>query len=255
MATMRIRRWSILVVSLVLVAGASTHPHMQSAPQPPLPEAVVPTRVTALFNGRDLTGWTPDVPARDTDPSAPASFIVRNGMLVSLGTPPGHLLTNASYRDYRLEVEYRFPAKPGNCGVLVHASRLRALYKMFPQSIEVQMLHENAGDFWCIQENIEVKDMEKRRPRKEGQSWGGSEDDARRIINLTDGSEKPPGQWNTMRVDVRGRGITVWVNGDLVNDGFNCTADRGRIALQAEGSEVEFRRVEIGPLPSASSKQ
>jgi hypothetical protein len=42
------------------------------------------------------------------------------------------------------------------------------------------------------------------------------------------------------------------VNGELVNDGFNCTADRGRIALQAEGSEVEFRRVEIGPLKPAA---
>jgi hypothetical protein len=173
-------------------------------------------------------------------------------MLVSLGTPPGHLLTTSTYRNYRLEVEYRFPGKPGNCGVLVHASTPRALYKMFPQSIEVQMMHENAGDFWCIKENIEVADMEKRRPRKEGEKWGGSEGDARRILNLTDGSEKPPGQWNTLIVEARDRGIKVWVNGDLVNDGFNCTADRGRIALQAEGSEVEFRRVEIGPLPAAT---
>ena len=214
--------------------------------------AITPTRSTPLFNGRDLSGWTADVPEKDTNPSAPDSFIVRGGMLVSLGTPPGHLLTTSTYRNYRLEVEYRFPGKPGNCGVLVHASTPRALYKMFPQSIEVQMMHENAGDFWCIKENIEVADMEKRRPRKEGEKWGGSEGDARRILNLTDGSEKPPGQWNTLIVEARDRGIKVWVNGDLVNDGFNCTADRGRIALQAEGSEVEFRRVEIGPLPAAT---
>jgi len=219
-----------------------------AAPDP----AVTPTRTTPLFNGRDLSGWTADVPEKDTNPSAPDSFIVRAGMLVSLGTPPGHLLTTSTYRNYRLEVEYRFPGKPGNCGVLVHASTPRALYKMFPQSIEVQMMHENAGDFWCIKENIEVADMEKRRPRKEGEKWGGSEGDARRILNLTDGSEKPPGQWNTLIVEARDRGIKVWVNGDLVNEGFNCTADRGRIALQAEGSEVEFRRVEIGPLPAAA---
>jgi len=215
-------------------------------------QAITPARVTPLFNGRDLSGWTADVPEKDTNPSAPDSFIVRNGMLVSLGTPPGHLLTASAYRNYRLEVEYRFPGKPGNCGVLVHASTPRALYKMFPQSIEVQMMHENAGDFWCIKENIEVPDMEKRRPRKEGEKWGGSEGDARRILNLTDGSEKPPGQWNTIVVETRDRAVKVWVNGDLVNDGFNCTADRGRIALQAEGSEVEFRRVEIGPLPPAA---
>jgi hypothetical protein len=33
-----------------------------------------------------------------------------------------------------------------------------------------------------------------------------------------------------------------------VNEGFNASVDRGAIALQAEGSEVEFRRIEIGPL-------
>jgi len=45
------------------------------------------------------------------------------------------------------------------------------------------------------------------------------------------------------------RTLKVWVNGDLVNEGFNSTADRGRVAIQAEGAEVEFRRVQIGPLP------
>jgi glyoxylase-like metal-dependent hydrolase (beta-lactamase superfamily II) len=210
--------------------------------------AVSPTKVTPLFNGRDLTGWTADVPARDADAAAPASFVVRDGLLVSLGTPPGHLLTDASYRDYRLEVEYRFPGKGGNCGVLVHASKPRALYRMFPQSIEVQMMSGEAGDFWCIQEDIEVPAMETRRPRQDKQKWGGAEGDARRILNLTDGSEKPLGEWNTMVVEARGRSLTVWVNGDLVNDGRNATADRGRIALQAEGTEVEFRKVTIGPL-------
>ena len=45
------------------------------------------------FNGKDLSGWKPDVPAKDKDPAAPDSFIVRDGMLVSLGEPRGHLLT------------------------------------------------------------------------------------------------------------------------------------------------------------------
>ena len=44
--------------------------------------------------------------------------------------------------------------------------------------------------------------------------------------------------------------MKVWVNGAVVNDGTNATADRGRIALQAEGTEVEFRKVEIGPAAS-----
>jgi 3-keto-disaccharide hydrolase len=214
--------------------------------------AETPTRVVKLFNGKDLSGWTADVPARDKDPNVPASFVVRNGLLVSRGKPEGHLLTDSAYRGYRLEVEYRFPGAGGNCGVLVHASRPRALYKMFPQSVEVQMMSGNAGDFWCIEENIEVPDMEKRRPREKDEKWGGSEGDARRILNLTDGSEKPLGEWNRMVIEARGRTIKVWVNDDLVNEGFNSTADHGRIALQAEGTEVEFRRVDIGPLPPAT---
>jgi hypothetical protein len=230
---------------ILLAALASAAP---AAAQPSPGPATVPDRVTSLFNGKDLAGWEADVPAKDTDKTVRDSFIVRNGMLVSLGDPKGHLLTQNAYRDYRLEVEYRFPGKPGNCGVLVHASRPRALYKMFPQSVEVQMNSGDAGDFWVIQEDIKVKDMEKRRPRKEGEKWGGSEGDARRILNLTDGSEKPLGEWNTMVIEARGRTIKVWVNGQLVNDGFDATADRGRIALQAEGTEVEFRKVQVGPL-------
>jgi hypothetical protein len=245
-------RFPLLVVAL-LAAGAGldsiTTSSAQGTQQSTVPDAIVPDRTIQLFNGRDLSGWKPDVPTKDTTPDAPDSFIVRDGMLVSLGRPRGHLLTEAAYRDYRLEVEYRFPSKPGNCGVLVHASRLRALERMFPQSIEVQMNHLHAGDFWCIEENIEVADMETRRPRKEGQKYGGSEGDARRILNLTDNSEKPLGEWNVMIVEARGRTVKVWVNGDLVNEGFNSTADRGRIAIQAEGAEVEFRRVQIGPLP------
>ncbi len=218
---------------------------------PAADDALAPRVAMKLFNATDLRGWKADVPAQDTDANAPRSFVVQDGLLVSKGEPRGHLLTDIAYRDYRLEVEYRFPGKAGNCGVLVHASKLRALYKMFPQSIEVQMQSGDAGDFWVIQEDIEVPDMATRRPRKEGQKWGGAEGDARRILNLTDGSEKPLGEWNTMVIEARGRGIKVWVNGTLVNEGTNATVDHGRIALQAEGTEVEFRRVDIGPLPTA----
>ena len=197
----------------------------------------------SLFNGIDLSGWHVDVPAMDTNPDTLNPFIVRNSMLVSLGTPGGHLITDSVYQNYRLHVEYRFAAQPGNCGVLVHASTPRALYGMFPQSLEVQMQSEQAGDFWCIVEDISVPDMETRRGPKE--TWGGTEDKNRHIVNLTDNSENPVGEWNTMKVECVGSEIKVWVNDTVVNHGTNCTADKGRIAIQAEGSEVEFRLIEI----------
>ena len=204
----------------------------------------------SLFNGRDLTGWHADLPEMDTNPAAKTPFIIRNGLLVSLGTPGGHLITDAVYKNYRLKVEYRFAGVPGNCGVLVHASTPRALYKMFPKSIEVQMQNKDAGDFWCIEEDITVPDMERRRGPKN--QWGINGDKKRRILNLTDGSEKPVGEWNTLTIECLSTSIKVWVNNDFVNYGFNCTASEGHIALQAEGSEVEFRKVELTPITRLS---
>ncbi|MDB4749634.1 DUF1080 domain-containing protein [Rubripirellula sp.] len=204
----------------------------------------------SLFNGKDLTGWHVDVPHLDQNPDAKPTFVVRDGMLVSLGNPQGHLITDREYENFRLEVEYRFAAKPGNCGVLVNASDPRALYKMFPKSIEVQMNHTHAGDFWCIVEDITVPDMVKRRGAKE--KWGVTEGKARRILNLTDGSEKPVGDWNRLDIECLGDQVKVWVNGDLVNHGTGCSARKGQIALQAEGSEVEFRKLELSEITKLS---
>ena len=199
-----------------------------------------------LFDGQDLAGWHADVPEADADPRSPPSFVVRDGLLVSQGTPAGHLITDRSFHDYRLVVEYRWPLEPGNCGVLVHASTPRRLYGMFPQSIEVQLQTGEAGDFWCIGEDITVPDMEARRGPRE--TWSVDGDRGRRIRNLTDGSEKPPGEWNEMVIECRGREIEVWVNGNPVNHGSSCSADQGQIALQAEGAACEFRRIELTPL-------
>ena len=203
-----------------------------------------------LFNGKNLNGWHSDVPDMDKDKSLKSPFIIRNGLLVSLGTPGGHLITDKVYENYRLEVQYRFASKPGNCGILVHASTPRALYGMFPKSIEVQLMHENAGDFWCIVEDIRVQDMEARRGPKE--QWGTTEDKLRRIVNLTDGSEKPLGEWNNVKIECLNTSVKVWLNGDLINHGFDCTAQKGQIALQAEGSEVEFKTVVLTPIKKLS---
>jgi hypothetical protein len=204
------------------------------------------SRSIELFNGKDLSGWHADVPDMEKDSSLKTPFIVRDGKLVSLGTPGGHLITDNVYENYAIDVEYRFTGTPGNCGLLVHASTPRALYGMFPKSLEVQMMHENAGDFWCIVEDVKVEDMEKRRGPKE--KWGITEGKERRIVNLTDGTEKPLGEWNTMHVECVGNTVKVILNGVLVNEGFDCTASKGRIAVQAEGSEVEFRKIVLTPV-------
>jgi len=199
-----------------------------------------------LFNGVDLRGWHADVPDADTNPNIEKSFVVKDSLLISMGDPRGHLITDSVFRNYRLDVEYRFAADPGNCGILVHASTPRALYQMFPKSMEVQMQSGDAGDFWCIVEDITVPDMVERRGPEE--TWGITEGKNRRIINLTDNSEKPLGDWNTMTIECVADTVKVWVNGDLVNYGYNCTASEGQIAVQAEGAKVEFSKIDLTPI-------
>ena len=232
------KKFVFLYLALVIVGGC---------------QSVSQVKSKSLFNGRDLNGWHVDIPKMDNDPSIKSSFVVRDSLLVSLGEPRGHLISDKVYQDYRLEVEYRFAATPGNCGVLVHASTPRAYSKMFPKSLEVQMMHKEAGDFWCIVEDITVPNMEARRGPKV--QWGTTRGKKRRIRNLTDDSEKPAGQWHTMVVECFDDEIMVWVNGDLVNHGTDCTARKGQIALQAEGSEVEFRKVQLTPISSLSVGQ
>ncbi len=236
-----------------------------------LPALGLAGETISLFNGKDLSGWTMDIPDRDgMQPeneveikdgvitfdtrevmwwrANPPAFIVRDGLLVSLGRPLGHLITEEKFSNYKLVVEYRFSKDAGNCGVLVHASTPRRLYDMFPQSIEVQMQHGSAGDFWVIGEDIEVPNMEERRPRRnEEQAFGGDENDARRIIHLVN-AEKPLGEWNTMEIVCKDDEVIVHVNGTLVNHGTNATASSGQIALQAEGMEVEFRKIDLTKL-------
>ncbi|HBE70037.1 MAG TPA: hypothetical protein DDW52_17970, partial [Planctomycetaceae bacterium] len=215
----------------------------------------------SLFNGVNLNGWYADVPQADGNPDVSPSFVVRDGMLVSMGVPRGHLITKESFEDYRLEVQYRFAGDPGNCGILVHTDgqRPRALSNMFPASLEVQMKHQSAGDFWCIHENITVPNMEKRRKGPK-ENWGGKKGQSRHITNLTDGSENPLGQWNTMVIECLDDKVRVWVNGDFVNDGYKCTAQKGQISVQAEGAEVEFSKLELTPInelspPSSTARE
>ena len=165
-------------------------------------------------------------------------------MLVSLGSPGGHLLTDEKFENYRVIAGYRFAGKPeiAGCWFMLKLQPLQDV----SQVDRVQMNHKHAGDFWCIVENIFVPDMISRRgPEK---NWGIIEGKARRIANLTDDSEKPVGEWNRMRIECVGNEVKVWVNGDMVNHGFDCTAKKGRLAIQAEGSEVEFRKFELTPI-------
>jgi hypothetical protein len=194
-----------------------------------------------LFNGRDLTGWSHylwNSAERKQDESTPMSAVwsVENGILICQGRPTGYIRTDKEYENYKLVVEWRWPegTTRGNNGVLVHTSTPNALGQ-WPKSIEVQLALGNAGDFWVIGTSLTVPDIEKRRQ-------------GRRHLNLTDDSEKPVGEWNTMEIVCKGDEIIVHVNGVLVNHATECSVTRGAISLQSEGALVHFRKVVLTPL-------
>ena len=67
--------------------------------------------------------------------------------------------------------------------------------------------------------------------------------------NLTDNAEKPLGEWNDMEITCRSDEIIVKVNGQLVNHATQVSETEGAIALQSEGTPIQYRRIVLKPLP------
>lgn len=111
-----------------------------------------------LFNGRDLTGWTPKFTKHPLGENFRDTFRVEDGVLKvsydqwdGFDGEFGHLYYEAPLSHYLLRIEYRFvgaqvPGGPGwafrNSGVMLHGQdpKTLALAQEFPCSIEAQML-------------------------------------------------------------------------------------------------------------------
>lgn len=197
-------------------------------------ETPPPVRSVALFNGTGLEGWFPFLGDADADPAK--TWSVRDGVLRCTGTPAGYLRTTTPFRNYVLRVEWRWPGRPGNNGVLVHVQKKD---EVWPKSIECQLQHENAGDFWVIggAEFAEHRGRWLRRVPKSGAS-----------------AEKPLGDWNVYRIECREDTITVSVNGVSLNKATACSLREGYIALQSEGAPIEYRNITLTPLDTRSGE-
>jgi hypothetical protein len=196
-----------------------------------------------LFNGKDLAGWkafgrlAKDGPTTPIDPKD--TWTVKDGVLRCTGKPTGYLATETEYADYELTLKWRYPAglKGGNSGVLVHVQKGDVVW---PVCVEAQLRAGRAGDIW-LQTAAEValavdparRDADDKTRRH---IWRSPKDEA---------VERPTGEWNDYRILCRGGSIEVAVNGRVVNGGTDCTLTRGRIALQAEGTEIEFKDIAV----------
>ncbi|MDB5308301.1 MAG: hypothetical protein JWO38_2503 [Gemmataceae bacterium] len=202
-----------------------------------------PDGFTPLFNGKDLAGWkafgraTKDGPTTPIEPGQ--SWTVADGVLRCTGKPTGYLVTDKEYGDYVLKLKWRYPKdlKAGNSGVLLHCQKDD---KVWPVCLEAQLRSGRAGDLW-LQTAADVKltvDPTRR----------DADDKTKRHIWRApkDGEvEKPFGEWNEYEITCKGGDIAVAVNGKKVNEGSECSLTKGRIGIQAEGTEIHFKDIAI----------
>ncbi len=198
-----------------------------------------PDPFTALFNGRDLSGWVPvNV--------APNTFTVRDGLIVSTGVPTGIMRSTHQYENFDLELEWRHMVQHGNAGLFAYSEPITAPGVPFAKAIEVQILDGDAaeglatghGDVFSIHGARMTPD----RPHPRG--WERCLPSERRA--------RPYGEWNHYRVESRDGRLTLAVNGKVVSGASKCRPRRGYLCLESEGSECHFRNLRIREWPSSN---
>jgi 3-keto-disaccharide hydrolase len=209
-----------------------------------------------LFNGKDLTGWKVFITPADKGKTKPEDvWSVKEGVLQCVGKPAGYVITEKEYGDYVLEVEWRWPGKPGNSGVLCHVS---GPDKIWPNSFEAQLFATRAGDIWLVdgfKMDVDKSRLDPNQSRhyirigdrfvkKDGKDKKG------RDQYVIEGKpvEKPTGEWNHYRITCKGDTVKLEVNGKFVNEGKNAERTKGKILLQSEGAPVHFRNVKLTPI-------
>lgn len=176
-----------------------------------------------------------DISEHWTAESAPASiWRVEGNVIVCAGSPNGFLRSKKSYRNYVLRAEWRFkkegwisrPQDEGwpNAGFFINANET---VKVFPRSLEVQGHFGEAGSVFGV--------------------FGGSIKGAKRGVILKD---RPLfGDWDRYEITCQDGKVSVKLNGELVNEGYDAQPSQGNVCLQSEGWEVHYRNVEIKELP------
>ena len=229
---------------------------------------------TSLFNGKDLTGWTPKIRGCKAGENFQNTFRVVDGVLkvdysnyAQWDNRFGHLFYARKFSNYRLRVEYRFTGEqmkggPGwafrNSGVMIHSESPESMEQEqeFPASLEVQILggsgqgERTTGNLCTPGTHVEM----------DGKL------ETRHCINSKSKTFHGD-QWVTVEVEVHGnRLIRHFINGEEVISyskpqlGGDAHAEElakvagdkmlseGYICLQSESHPVEFRKIEIQEL-------
>jgi len=174
-----------------------------------------------LFNGENLDGWTNH---------GEEKWFVEDGELICESGPKGeygYLSTEKFYKDFELTLEFKQEAD-GNSGVFIRSTFEGTKVtgwqvEVAPPGKDTGGIYESYGRGWLIK-----PDPEKDKALKMG-------------------------EWNTMKIRVKGPEVTSWLNGvQMVHlDDEKIGEGEGAIALQIHdggGIRVKWRNIELVPL-------
>jgi hypothetical protein len=254
------RRIAVVVVSLL-----------------PMGAAAEESGWVALFNGKNLEGWTPKFAGHPVGHNLAETFRVEDGILKAsyegydtFKQQYGHLFTNIAYSHYILRLEYRFEGKmmadaPSyvnlNSGVMIHSQSPQSmrLEQGFPTSMEFQFLADEGkgrrptGNVCTPGTNLEMGGelivkhiVESSAPNYPAEAWVTAEVEVRgseEVIHRVNGVEVL--RYQKPQLDPRNELAPAT---DLLDAGANRLLSYGHIALQAEGQGVWFRKIELKSL-------
>ena len=205
-----------------------------------------------LFNGKDLTGWTPKIRYCDLGENFENTYRVEDGLLKVR-------YEGAGYSKFGERFGHLCNEGPGwatrNSGVMVHGQDPATMEKDqdFPVSIEVQMLGGNGKDARTTSNlctpgtnvvmNGELKlqhCINSTSKTYHGEQWVTAETEVHNseiIRHLIDGEVVL--EYNQPQLDKRDASAQRLIKGD------NLLIKGGTISLQSESHPIDFRKVEI----------
>lgn len=186
----------------------------------------------------------------------PETFTWKDGLVMCTGQPIGALRSTKPYTNFELVAQWRHLKAAGNSGIFVWAPKeaLDALKpNQLPQGIEIQVL------------DLGYKEQYEKQTGKKAE-WFTTHGDVF-PVGKSDMKPFPPaapdgkrsfprknlsrgvGQWNHYYVRCINGEVRLWVNGEEVSGGTNCEPRTGYLALESEGSPVEFKDIRLRELP------
>ncbi len=184
-----------------------------------------------IFNGKDLSNWE-FVLENDAAP-ANEVYTVSDGVITIAGEPLGYMYTKEKYRNYTLEMEYRWAENASNSGIFV---LIEDPTNPFPNGIECQLKAGQAGDLVLLGGS----DLNEYTLPE-----GVTERPAFPVIDKKESSsENPTGEWNRAKIVVLDGDITVYIN-DLLQNRASSNVMEGHIGLQSEGGAIQFKNIVI----------